>query len=103
MANEDRIFLSMNYGLVCTQNLYTFNFISKEMDAVPSTCRQNAGGKMTLCGSIQYLQFQQPCSLQIQCWHFHLSTTYNDPDSVCEEQDSDPLSTGVQAGLLGNC
>lgn len=56
MANEDGVFLSKNYGLVCTQKLHPFNLISKEMDAAQPTCRQNAGGKMTLY-SIQDLQF----------------------------------------------
>lgn len=70
MVNKDGIFLRKSYGLVCTQNLYPFNLISKERDAVPSSCRQNAGGKMKLYGSVQYLQFQQPHFLQVQCRHF---------------------------------
>lgn len=48
MVNKDGIFLRKNYGLVCTQTLHPFNLISKERDAVPSSCRQNAGGKMTI-------------------------------------------------------
>lgn len=57
MVNEDGIFLSKNYGLVCTQKLHPFNLISKEMDAAQPTCRQNAGGKMTLYASVKDLQF----------------------------------------------
>lgn len=39
MVNEDGIFLSKNYGLVCTQKLHLFNLISKEMDAAQPTHR----------------------------------------------------------------